>query len=95
MPEDETSYAITDEMGKKAREINYSPSNRTMDRHTTEVKVSSVLDGGLSVTKAGIKKDMCICTSENALRNVLNYAAAALPAHFMLDRELEKMSATI
>ena len=56
VPEDETSDVIADQMVKKAREINYSASKRTMDRRMTEVKVSSVLDGGFSVAKSGIKK---------------------------------------
>ena len=58
VPEDEISDVITDEIGKKVREINCNPSKRTIDRCMMEVKISSVLDGGFSVAKEGIKKDM-------------------------------------
>ena len=77
-------------MGKNAREINYSPSKRTMDRYMTEIKVSSVLDRGFSATKAGIKKDMHRYTSENSLRNALHYATAVLSTHLIVGEELEK-----
>ena len=60
-----------------------------------EIKVLSILDGGFSITKAGIKKDMRRNTSENSSCNVLNYTKAILSAHFVLDEELEKMTVMI
>jgi len=90
VPEDEISNIIIKQMAKKAGNVNYSPSKRTMNRYMNEVKVSSILDGRFSVTNAGIKKDMHRYTSENSLRNALNYAVAVLSTHFILGEELEK-----
>ena len=81
---------MTDETSKKTDDINCSPSKRTLIRCMNEVKVTSVLDGGFSVTKLGIQKDHHRHTSENSLRNALNYAVAVVCIHFIVGEQLEE-----
>ena len=59
VPQHKISNIIIDEIAKKTHSINYSSSKRTINLYLTEVKVSSMLDGGFSITKMGIKK-ICI-----------------------------------
>ena len=77
---------------RESFDINNSiSSRRTLERFMHETKVQSALDVRFSITKSTINKTILRRTSENSIRNALSFGVAALPTHFIVGKELDKV----